>query len=528
MMNVLKNQPFFRPASRPTSPTPVSVPPPPSDSNAIFDRSYRPLNMLSLSNFRRPSPVRSNSTPLPSALIQDGSYLGMLNLKFSEAVSKALAQPTGPAAANEQLAGRRPIPQGRARALGTLIASELMASRENSHLYRAVIRSLQKPLSVLLTNLSAYLLPLIASPTFSAVISPTTQTSTLNPTQLHALAIATFAQELLETFDEQGLGLDGDARGGDGLRAIREGLGSLITRVINPLINGIRNELMQMMEALENPTPNPTAKHPASIRGSVAYHPSIINLQATMPVYSRLLIRYTSFAAAQSTLATLLISVVWKALVALSHRPRGSQSLPPSPTLQSMGVKKTRGSPTTTPPLTPQMGRFTIKLPPSRPPSPHALLPVASAAADARVLYELLSQLPRPTADKESTRLAREAVCEAFAGLKALPTLLELVEAASHGRSDYLKIQGNLESLTTDLPLLIALPIVLQILTEQRSVAGIIGVPEEEYRKACLSGFGRAEECGAAIAHRVIDAWRFEHGAGHEMINWLEREIAAD
>jgi hypothetical protein len=76
--------------------------------------------MLSLGNFRRPSPA---SGPSPVPLVQDGSYLEMLSLKLSEAVSKTLAQPTGPAAANEQIGGRRPIPAGRGQALGALIAS---------------------------------------------------------------------------------------------------------------------------------------------------------------------------------------------------------------------------------------------------------------------------------------------------------------------------------------------------------------------------------------------------------------------
>ena len=55
--------------------------------------------------------------------MQDGSYLEALSLKLSEAVSKALAQPSGPAPAGELLGGRRPIPAGRGQALGLLIAS---------------------------------------------------------------------------------------------------------------------------------------------------------------------------------------------------------------------------------------------------------------------------------------------------------------------------------------------------------------------------------------------------------------------
>jgi hypothetical protein len=124
MMHVLKNPSFFRPTSRPTSPAPLSpiAPTTRPDSGLAFERSPRAAHRLSLNNFRRPSPApTAPSTPTP--LIQDGSYLEILNLKLSEAVSKALIQPAGPATSSDQLVGKRPIPSGRGHALGALIAS---------------------------------------------------------------------------------------------------------------------------------------------------------------------------------------------------------------------------------------------------------------------------------------------------------------------------------------------------------------------------------------------------------------------
>lgn len=59
----------------------------------------------------------------PATLVQDGTYLESLSLKLSEAVSKALAAPPAPQTANDQIGGKRPVPAGRGRALGALIAS---------------------------------------------------------------------------------------------------------------------------------------------------------------------------------------------------------------------------------------------------------------------------------------------------------------------------------------------------------------------------------------------------------------------
>jgi hypothetical protein len=126
MINALKYPTFLRPASRPTSPTPntpsTGVSAASLSPNGLSERPTRALNKLSLSTLRRPSPASIPAQPTPT-LIQDGTYLEALSLKLSEAVSKAFAQPSGAGAPNEQLAGRRPIPAGRGRALGMLIAS---------------------------------------------------------------------------------------------------------------------------------------------------------------------------------------------------------------------------------------------------------------------------------------------------------------------------------------------------------------------------------------------------------------------
>lgn len=474
------------------------------------------------------------SAPVP--LVHDGSYLEALNLKLSEAVSKALAQPSGPANPGELVGGKRPIPTGRGRALGLVIASELKATRDNSHLYKAALRSLHKPLSVLLSNLSAMLLPLLSSPAFLLLSSPTIQVPNPNATQLHALAVTDFAGELLTSFDEFGLGLDKDMRG-DSLKPIREGLVSLIARVINPLISGIKSSLVPLIDALQSPVAVTVSKTGTKI--GPALHPSITALQGLMPIYAKALSRYTVSLPSQAALAMFLISVLWRALVALSHRSYVSPSPvspPGSPRALPSLLKRQPASSASTPPVTPPPGRFVLKLPPSRPPSPPTTAVTPMAAADAKVLYELMLLLPRPLVQDEATNVAREAVDEAFEDLRILMALLEAADNPFFALNKTLEeVSTEVDSLTGELPVLVALPVLLrgQFSGERPSVASstvasLANVAEEEYRKGCLSGFGPADECGNAIGLKVLDALRKQQdsGLGDELlVKWLEAHI---
>ncbi|KAH7926513.1 hypothetical protein BV22DRAFT_1111634 [Leucogyrophana mollusca] len=542
MIHALKHPSLFRPTSRPTSPAPAPLTR--NDASTAMERS-RPLNKLSFSTFRRPSPMTPSAPPAPAPvlLVQDGSYLEALSLKLSDAVSKALAQPAGPAAANEHVGGKRPIPSGRGRALGTLIISELKATRENPHLHRAIIRSLHRPLSVLLSNLSALLLPLISSPAFLSPPAPSVQAPTPNATQLHALAIATFAGELLLSFDEIRLGVDSDARG-DGLKAIREGLVSLVGRVANPLIAGVKAELMPLIEALEKPV---SVTVPKASKSGPVLHPSITSLQALMPIYARAMGRYTLSLPSQTTLATFLISVIWRALVALSHRPRAPPSPPTSPPsspllapVMSRRQRASSGNTVSggTPPITPPSLRFGIKLPPSRPPSPPSVTVSSTPAADAMALYDLLLLMPRPALDNDATRVAREAVDEAYADLKALAILLESADSPLFKlNKSPEQLLEDLDALSADLPTLIALPVLLRshVFGPETgaglapSVAVLLDVPENDYRRGCLAGFGRAEECANVVGQGILDVLheQADGAATNCVTKWLEGRVGA-
>lgn len=551
-MYALKTPSLFRPSSRPASPVPA---PTRQEHNPASDRSSR-TTMLSFANFKR------NASPLtapPATLVQDGSYMEGLNLKLSEAVSKALAQPAGPGAPSELLNGRRPIPSGRGRALGEIIVSEIKASSANAHLSRAIIRTLHRPLSVLVTNMSSNLLPLLSSPAFLSPPAPSVQAPNPNATQLHALGYATCAGELLDIFDEIGLGQESDMRG-DGLKVIREGLLSIVKRVIEPLVNGIKSDMMPHIEALEK-LPVVPVKAIGSSK-AVAYHPSITHLQTIMPVYARTLTRYIVSSHSESALATLLISLVWRGLVALSHRESLPVSPPASPALTAITPKPTskdakrRGS-SVTPPPTPPSTKFALRLPPSRPPSPPGGIGSKgiSVANDAKALYDLLASLPQPSGNKESQRIAKEVVVEAFQALEALSQLLDTIKAhqlvvVKSGLED------DLTAVTADLPLLAALPVLLRtyifpaiavhpaLITRapvpgaaaERSVASMLGLSEEAYRSGCLSGFGRAEDCSVAVGQRVLALMQDELATSHAderlrmnafaVLRWLEGQVS--
>ncbi|KAM5542056.1 hypothetical protein V8D89_004366 [Ganoderma adspersum] len=62
------------------------------------------------------------------------------------------------------------------------------------------------------------------------------------------------------------------------------------------------------------------------------------------------------------------------------------------------------------------------------------------------------------------------------------------------------KLEADLDILTADIPIVVALPLLLRThLPGARCVHMILGMGEGAYRWNCLSGFGRAEECGVPV-----------------------------
>lgn len=533
-MNAIRQAAFLRPISRSSSPAPSAR----NESGVIETRlddipitrtsSRGPLNRLTLSAKKSRSSIPIEGTPPgtpspPQTLLQDGSYLEALSLKLSEGTSKALAPapliPSGAAVPDDVFNGRRALPAGRGRALGNIISGELNAAKDNVQLQRAIVRQLHRPLSVLLTNLSAQLLPIISSPKFN----PTEWTPSSSAAQLHALALAAFARELLQAFDEMRLGVTGlsDARG-DGLQGVREGLEHIIGRVVNPLVASIKQDLYSIVPDLEKDrvdswipkltsTPSPFKPTFPNQR----YHPAFNALSSHIATHVKTLERCLTVGGklVEHNVVGVTIGIAWRGLVALAHRrpngvkPLSRQSTPPS----AVGAKKKL-----TPPTTPRMA---LSFRPSRPPSPTFVS--LSRAADAKALYDILVILPRPSVSNE---LACEALDEAFEATRSLSVLFDTLDTFTGAVED-----SDLEVLTKDLPTLIALPVLLNAPNVDKgnikeSVPGMLHMEEREYRQTCLPSFGREEECAETVSRQLVEVLE-EKGAGDTAIaRWLRSQ----
>lgn len=130
-MHAIKTPSFFRPSSRSASPAPSPTSTTKLEVASNERERYRPLSKLALATFMRPSPTPAPALPQAATpLVQDGSYLEVLSLKLSEAITRALVQPDGSALPHELLDGKRPIPAGRGHALGTFISRQVNYSSD--------------------------------------------------------------------------------------------------------------------------------------------------------------------------------------------------------------------------------------------------------------------------------------------------------------------------------------------------------------------------------------------------------------
>jgi hypothetical protein len=172
---------------------------------------------------------------------------------------------------------------------------------------------------------------------------------------------------------------------------------------------------------------------------------------------------------------------------------------------------------------------------------------VCAAGDDALALFDILQLFPRP--DECTNSAAREAVDEALEALAALATLLQTLgkhrEKEGEGEE-----WGLLQHLTADIPMLISLAVLLQVVVmdergftddeeeeeeeeealrmkerrKQRCVPEMLSLSAADYRRTCLTGFSRAEECATLVGQRVLDVLP----PGSVVARWLERELGVE
>lgn len=152
----------------------------------------------------------------------------------------------------------------------------------------------------------------------------------------------------------------------------------------------------------------------------------------------------------------------------------------------------------------------------------------ATAAGDCKALLDLIDQLPRPSPDG-SSKLASEAVDEAFKGIRALAVFLEVLQTMKPGSVEKSNpdLADDLISLCEELPTLIALPPLIRMYASRDvpSVSEITGLSEDDYRRGILSGFGRAEECADGVGMRVRQRLSATPEANDVVIRWLDLEL---
>ncbi|KAG8824554.1 hypothetical protein FRC17_009080, partial [Serendipita sp. 399] len=317
---------------------------------------------------KRPAPASVPLLSSPVTIVQDGAYLNTLGLRLNEAATRALAYPVG--TGSDVWKGKKPIPAGRGRQFATLIESELDASQGNSNLRHAILRLLPRSLSVIVSSLSPQVSQLLTTLGFV----PTSATAPLPPCTLHALSLAGFVAEILETFTVHKLG-----SANSDLATIRSHLETIITRVTGPLFAQLQSEMSLLVEPLGLPSSSATSS-PASFPGAKLSKPhvAVSALAVQIPNLARAVHRYNlgQCAGTQTALATLLINAIWQTLVNVTHRPVPSTYSVPGVVVQKSSAATLFHA--LTPPASPPVKAKKLT-PPSSPPLKKRMLPLTDS-----------------------------------------------------------------------------------------------------------------------------------------------------
>ncbi|KZT56166.1 hypothetical protein CALCODRAFT_324602 [Calocera cornea HHB12733] len=475
--------------SRPTSPA-LS----PADANAkpVGVDAQRGLSLARPLNALMRPPAKEIGDPAATVGLVAESYCTLLGMKLNEAVAKALVG----GAEGPIWDRRRPVPAGKGRALGLLISGEFMRGPNGSDTFtqRAILRSVQRPLSVLLTNIQGLMTPLLAAPQF---LPTSPLPATLPAAQVHALALAAFAGELHDA-----LLLPSVPRFvQEGLAPFRAQLSALETRACLPIVTTLKTILTSWAADL------------SSTAVGLKEHPSVTAMNQSSGGTSKLLHRLLGpepTEKRQIWAAELLAHVAWQGMVGLVYRSR--------PTARSCSPERTTSPPPTTalPSSTDRAeipSRFGIKQLVSRPVTPAVQQrpttpdPLSrDSHAFQSIIAALASTLPAFT-----NSLASDLLSESLLSLAQLQTLLSL------------RSPPSADITIPDLDLLPS-ALVLTYLLPEGKLASLSGMDPAGFRIHCLGDENHAEQCEGRV-EQVAREWvanKDEYSALH---TWLVGEV---
>jgi len=475
--------------SRPTSPAPPAtegIGKPIALDGQRGTTLTRPLNAL-----MRPS-TKELGDATSNGLVAE-SYCTLLGMKLNEAVAKALIG----GAEGPVWDRRRPVPAGKGKALGLLISGEFTNGPNGSDTFtqRAILRSVQRPLSVLLTNIQGLMTPLLASPQFLPASPPPV---TLPAAQVHALALAVFAGELSDAL----LVPHAPRFVNDGLAPYRAQLSALETRAGLPIVTALKGVLTSLGADLASATTG--AKEHASV---AALNQSVVGTSKLL----HKLLGPEPTDKRQIWVAELFAYVTWQGMVGLVYRPR--------PALRAASPERRASPPPGPLPLLADRGdapsRFGIKQLVSRPVTPAVPVRPATPSAlsrDAQAFHSVVTALAS-ACPPFTNALASDLLSEALLGLAQLRTLFSLASPPS------------VEVVIPELDLLPS-ALVLTYLLPEGKLASLLGMDAVTFRNHCLIDENHAEQCEGTVEQIARD-WVANKEAWVAVHRWLVGDAGA-
>ncbi|KZO92590.1 hypothetical protein CALVIDRAFT_303890 [Calocera viscosa TUFC12733] len=440
---------------------------------------------------RPTSPKEIGDTAATVGLVAE-SYCTLLGMKLNEAVAKALIGATeGPLWDR-----RRPVPAGKGKALGLLISGEFTSGPNSSDTFtqRAILRSVQRPLSVLLTNIQGLMTPLLASPQF---LPTRPLPATLPAAQVHALALAAFAGELHDAL----LVPNAPRFVNEGLAPYRAQLSALETRACLPIVTALKATLTSVVADLSNPA------------AGIKEHASLCALNQSAVGASKLLHKLLGpepTEKRQIWVGELLAHVAWQGMVGLVYRPRpparaGSPERGASPPPVVLTALADKGDIPSRFGIKQLVSRPVTPAVPQRPTTPSSLS--RDAHAFHSIITALASALPAFT-----NSLASDLLSELLLSLGQLQVLFSLTSPPS---------------VDVTIPELDLLPsaLVLAYLLPEGRLAALLGMDPVTFRTHCLCDENHAEQCEGRV-EQVARDWVANKEECTAVYRWLVGEAA--